>query len=118
LLVLMIPAAATALLAMMALPCMIGARPVAHYNAIVNNLRQLKNQKERWAAAHQKSGTDTPTPADLIPFFRSGQLPLSVMGETYHINQAGRNPTATIPSGLRLRQGTLRAGDEVTLPEH
>lgn len=105
------------LLAMIAIPNINGSLATSRYNAIINNLRVIDNQKQLWAAEQKKGDNDTPSEADLAPYFGSGRFPTSVMGETYNINNVGTQPTATIPSRLKMPRQTIEAGGMVALPD-
>jgi hypothetical protein len=68
------------LLAAMAIPSYMPARPVAYRNACINNLRMIQDAKLRWAAEKGKSTNDMPT-ADALygvngtnPFASSPQV--------------------------------------------
>ena len=52
-------------IAAVAIPSFIPARPTAHRNACVNNLRQIRDVKIEWARANHKLPTDVPTEEDL-----------------------------------------------------
>lgn len=106
------------LLAMIAIPNIQGSLATSRYNAIINNLRVIQNQKDLWSADQKKGDNDTPSQADLAPYFNQGKFPASVMGETYNINAVGVNPTATLPSRLKMPKMTIEAGGEVTLPDN
>ena len=106
------------LLAMIAIPAVGNSMATARYNSIINNLRVIQNQKQLWMAENKKGDSDTPTEADLAPYFNSGKFPTSVMGETYNINPAGQNPTATLPSRLKMAKKTIEAGGQVKLDEN
>lgn len=105
------------LLAMMAIPNINGSLATSRYNAIINNLRVIDNQKQLWAADQKKGDNDTPGEADLAPYFSNGKFPASVMGETYNINSVGTQPTATISSRLKMPKQTIEAGGTVSLPD-
>lgn len=106
---------ALGLFALVAIP-QTGSRPTSTYQEIVNNLRVIDNQKQLWAATWKKGDNDTPSTADLAPYFSNGRFPTSVMGETYNINNVGTQPTATVPSRLETPQMTIEAGGTVALP--
>lgn len=91
------------------------SRPPAHW-IIVPNLRVIDNQKRIWAAEHQKHNGDTPTPEDLAPYFQGGKFPQPVIGETYHINRVGLQPTATAHSRLKMGKMTIEAGGTIIIP--
>lgn len=106
------------LLAMIAIPAVGNSMATARYNSIINNLRVIQNQKQLWMAENKKGDSDTPTESDLAPYFNSGKFPTSVMGETYNINPCGQNPTATLPSRLKMAKKSIEAGGQVTLDEN
>jgi len=103
------------LLAMAAIPSINVALATGRYNAIVNNLRVIDNQKHLWAAANKKGDDAMPTEVDLAPFFGNGRFPSKVIGETYSINAVGTLPTATVPSGLRMPHQVIEAGGIIAL---
>jgi prepilin-type N-terminal cleavage/methylation domain-containing protein len=105
------------LLAMIAIPNINGSLATSRYNAIINNLRVIDNQKQLWAAENKKGDNDSPTETDLAPYFGNGRFPASVMGETYNLNNVGTQPTATIPSRLKMPKQTIEAGGTISLPE-
>jgi prepilin-type N-terminal cleavage/methylation domain-containing protein len=106
------------LLAMIAIPAVGNSMATARYTSIINNLRVIQNQKQLWAAQEKKGDNDTPSEADLAPYFNTGKFPTSVMGETYNVNPVGQNPTATLPSRLKMAKKTIEAGAQVTLDEN
>jgi prepilin-type N-terminal cleavage/methylation domain-containing protein len=105
------------LLAMIAIPNINGSLATSRYGAIISNLRVIDNQKQLWAADNKKGDNDTPSEADLAPYFQNGRFPATVMGETYNINNVGTQPTATIPSRLKMAKMTIEAGGTVALPD-
>ncbi len=105
------------LLAMIAIPNINGSLATSRYNAILNNLRVIDNQKQLWAADQKKGDNDTPSETDLAAYFSNGKFPASVMGETYNINNVGTQPTATISSRLKMPKMTIEAGGTVSLPD-
>lgn len=61
----------------------------------VANLRQLENVKQQWGVEHQKDGNDTPTLAELTPYFR---FPIGCpVNGTYTINALSNKATCSIP---------------------
>ena len=86
-------------------------------NVIVHNLRVIDSQKHAWADEHKKGDNDTPSEADLSPYFQNGKFPPAVIGETYNINPVGRQPTATTPSRLKMAKMTIEAGSVITIPD-
>lgn len=105
------------MLAMIAIPNIKGSLATSRYNAIINNLRVIDNQKALWAAEQKKGDNDTPSESDLAPYFQNGRFPARVMGETYNINNVGTEPTATIPSPLKMGGRVIEAGGTVAMPE-
>jgi hypothetical protein len=103
---------------MIAIPAVGNSMATARYNSIINNLRVIQNQKQLWMAENKKGDNDTPAESDLAPYFNSGKFPTSVMGETYNINPCGQNPTATLPSRLKMAKRAIEAGGQVTLEEN
>ncbi len=106
------------LLAMIAIPAVGNSMATARYTSIINNLRVIQNQKQLWAAQEKKGDNDSPSEADLAPYFNTGKFPTSVMGETYNINPVGQNPTATLSSRLKMAKKVIEAGGQVTLEEN
>lgn len=106
------------LLAMIAIPAIGTSMNTARHTSIVNNLRVIQNQKQLWAAQEKKGDNDTPTEADLAPYFNTGKFPSAVVGETYNINPVGQSPTATLASRLKLAKKVFEAGSQVTLDEN
>ncbi len=105
------------LLAMIAIPNINGSLATSRYNAIINNLRVIDNQKQLWAADQKKGDNDEPSQTELAPYFGGGRFPASVMGETYNINVVGTPPTATISSRLKMPKQTIEAGGTISMPE-
>lgn len=93
------------------------SRAPSPYSTIVNNLRVIDNQKQLWAATWKKADDDTPSEADLVPYFGDGRFPKSVLGETYNINNVRTRPTATLRSRLKTPGMTLEAGSTVAIPD-
>lgn len=87
-------------------------------NVIVHNLRVIDSQKHAWADERKKGDNNTPSEADLSPYFQNGKFPPAVIGETYHINPVGQRPTATTPSRLRWGKLTIEAGSVITIPDN
>lgn len=80
---------------------------------IVHNLRVIELAKTQWAFDYQKTPIDTPSEADLAPFFNGGEFPRPIGGERYILNPIGKAPSAILTHQL----GELPGGGEVTLPE-
>ena len=95
------------LLAGIAIPSAIPARPAAQRNACIFNLRAIQDAKIDWSREKNKESTDVPSPADLYATeHTSGFLrgPLSCpRGGTYTIGSVGQDPTCTFSNlGHRL----------------
>jgi prepilin-type N-terminal cleavage/methylation domain-containing protein len=101
------------MLAMVAVPNVKRALETSRYNTIVANLRTIDMVKTQWAAENKKGDADVPTEQDLAPYFSGQRFPVSVVGETYNINNVGQAPTATIPVKLR----DIQAGGTMGMPE-
>ena len=105
------------LLAMIAMPAITGSMNTARYNAIINNLKVIDNQKALWSADHKTGDGKEPTEADMAPYFNNGKFPALVMGEHYNLNPVGTPPTATIPTRLKMPKMTIESGGTIELPD-
>jgi hypothetical protein len=65
----------------------VNAPETAQKDTCTNNLRQIDDAKQQWAVENKKNETDRPTPDDLKPYLREGQLPVCPAGGTYTINR-------------------------------
>lgn len=101
------------LLAMIAIPNVKRSLDKARLQAIRVNLRTIDSVKTQWAAENKKGGNETPSEADLAPFFNGGKFPAKVVGETYQINAVDQPPTALLGSKLL----DIPAGGTVTMDE-
>lgn len=101
------------LLAMIAIPNVKRALDKARLQAIRVNLRTIDSVKTQWAAENKKGGNETPSEAELAPFFNGGKFPAKVVGETYQINAVDQPPTALLGSKLL----DVPAGGTVTMDE-
>ena len=101
------------LLAMIAIPNVKRALERARLQAIRVNLRTIDSVKTQWAAENKKGGNETPTEADLAPFFQGSKFPTPVVGETYQINNVDAPPTAITQSKLL----DVPAGGTITMDE-
>lgn len=101
------------LLAMIAIPNVKRSLDKARLQAIRVNLRTIDSVKTQWAAENKKGGNETPSEADLAPFFNGGKFPAKVVGETYQINAVDQPPTALMGSKLL----DIPAGGTVTMEE-
>lgn len=113
----MIVVAIIGMLATMALPAIQGSMNKANYNAILNNLKVIDNQKTLWSTEHKSGDGKEPSETDLAPYFNNGRFPSPIIGEHYNINPVGTPPTATIPTRLKMPKMTIEAGGTVELPQ-
>jgi len=84
------------MLAAIAIPNFVKAREVAQQNACINNLRQIDAAKHQWALEKNRADTDTPTEADLTPYFKSHQFPACPAGGTYTIGAVNTLPSCSV----------------------
>jgi hypothetical protein len=96
------------LLAAIAIPSAIPARPAAQRNACISNLRAIRDAKTLWATANAKLPGDIPTEADI--FGANGVVgilrhrPDCPRGGVYSIGPIGQNPACTFSNkGHRLQ---------------
>ncbi len=85
------------MLAGIAIPNFVMARQTSQKNACLNNLRQIDGAKHQWALENKKTNTDTPTRADLQPYFRNQKFPVCPAGGTYTINPVSDPPECSHP---------------------
>jgi hypothetical protein len=84
------------LLLAIALPSFISPRMVRSQNSCVNVLRQIEGAKDQWITERHKTTNDTPTWADLRPYFKDA-VPLQCPnGGTYIIGRCDELPTCSI----------------------
>jgi type II secretory pathway pseudopilin PulG len=94
LLEIMIVVGIVGILAGMAAMSITGPRRAAQTNTCIANLRQLENAKQEWAFEKNKTGGDTPTLAEIKPYFRfSPDCP--ALG-SYTINAVSNKATCSI----------------------
>ena len=67
-------------------------------DACINNLRMIAGAKQQWALENKKSATDTPTAADIAPYFPKNNPIVCPAGGTYSINAVNVAPTCTVPT--------------------
>lgn len=67
----MIVVAIIALLAAIAVPSFLRARKRSQASTILNDLRLIDSAKDQYAIETNKSGSVTPAPADLKPYFKT-----------------------------------------------
>jgi len=92
------------LLAVIAVTNWMLARDTSRLNVIRRNLREIDAAKEQWALEKkQPEGTAVSGVADLSEYLRGGHVN-EVVQETYVPNPVGIPPTATLPTGVKLRQ--------------
>ncbi len=94
-----------AILASMAVPNLIKSRATAKSTVVMNNLRQLENAKQQWAAEQKAAPDAVPAAEDLKRYLgRSGSdgLPEPVAGEKYNIGKLGESPSAQLADGRRF----------------
>src|SRR5579862_408260 len=71
----------------------------AAWNDCINNLRMIDGAKQTWALETGKQATDTPTWADIQPYFNRGTnaaMPKCPSGGTYTIGAVGEKPKCSI----------------------
>lgn len=90
----MVVAGILGMLAALAIVTVSRPRERAQLVTCLANLRQLENVKQQWAVEHQKEGGDTPTMAELQPYFRYG-IGCPVSG-SYTINALTNKATCTV----------------------
>lgn len=106
--VLAIPVSLVALLlAAVAIPSAIPARPAAQRNACIFTLRAIQDAKTAWAKANNKSPADIPTETELYGTNGTGAIlrhrPDCPRGGIYTIGAVNQNPTCTFSNkGHRL----------------
>jgi len=81
-----------AMISAIAIPNFVKARQTSQKNACINNLRMIDAAKQQWALENKKTGTDTPTRADLKPYLGKGKFPVCPAGGTYTINPVNKSP--------------------------
>lgn len=95
------------LLAAMAIPSYMPARPVAYRNACINNLLMIQDAKLRWAIENGKPTNAIPTDADLYGMNgTNGFVPHRLTcprGGIYTFGTVAENPTCSLSEkGHRL----------------
>ncbi|HYV36698.1 MAG TPA: prepilin-type N-terminal cleavage/methylation domain-containing protein [Gemmataceae bacterium] len=94
----MIVVAIIGLLAAIAIPNFVKARTASQRAACIANLKQIEGAKATWALENKKTGTDTPTTADLYgPTKYIRDEPSCPAGGTYSINAVDARPTCNVP---------------------
>ncbi len=102
------------LLAMIAVPNVKRSLEKARLQAIKVNLRTIDSVKTQWAAENKKGGNETPSEADLAPYFNGGKFPAKVVGETYQINAVDLAPAALTSSKIL----DVPAGGTITMDDN
>jgi prepilin-type N-terminal cleavage/methylation domain-containing protein len=82
-----------------AVPQFMKSREGAYARACQSNLKQILGAKERWAMENNKGATDTPTWADLTPFFVK-TLPECPAGGAYSVGRLDQSPICDV-GGVR-----------------
>ena len=86
-----------AALALVAIPNYFPARPMAHRNACINNLRQIRDAKIEWARTNHKLPTDIPTEEDLVGTnMLLHFMPVCPGGGRYTFGAVNQNPTCSL----------------------
>jgi general secretion pathway protein G len=85
------------IIAAIAVPNFVKARRIAQQNACLNNLRQIDGAKQQWALENKKTGNDTPTREDLLPYLPNHKFPVCPAGGTYTINPVSDPPECSHP---------------------
>jgi len=87
----MIVVAVIGILAVIAIPNFVNARLKARESICMNNMRQIDSAKEQWALENGKATTDTPSPAEVSAYIRSG-FPECPSNGTYTIEDLSTLP--------------------------
>ena len=66
-------------------------------NACINNMRQIENAKQQWAAANGRPAGSLVNPPDIASFFPTKAVPSCPAGGIYTINPIGITPICNIP---------------------
>lgn len=95
------------LLAAIAIPSAIPARPVAQRNACIYNLGLIRDAKIQWAGANNKLAGAIPIEVDLCGTNGNTgilrEMPTCPRGGTYKIGDVGQNPSCSLSNkGHRL----------------
>jgi competence protein ComGC len=88
------------MLSAIAIPNFVKARETSQKNACLNNLRMLDAAKHQWALEKNKRQTDTPTMADLTPYFAQQSRPTCSQGGTYTLGRVDQAPTCSVHGSL------------------
>lgn len=83
----MIVVAIIGLLAAIAVPSFIRARQRSQATTVLNEARQMDGAKDQWALENNKTGTATPSFADLTPYLKAGSK-LATNGGSDAMNNA------------------------------
>jgi prepilin-type N-terminal cleavage/methylation domain-containing protein len=88
-----------AMLLAIAIPNFLRARDRSRAKACQSNLRMIVSAKEQWAMDNMRSGTDTPTAAELVSNYikgTSGTLPECPSGGVYSMGTLNTWPSCSI----------------------
>jgi len=66
-------------------------------NVCINNMRQIENAKQQWAAANGRPAGSLVNPPDIASFFPTKAVPSCPAGGIYTLNPIGINPICNIP---------------------
>lgn len=92
----MIVVAIIGLLAAIAIPSFAKIRTESRKQTCANNLRLIRDATEQWAMAANKTGTDTPGTADVVPYLKGGAMPTCPEGSlTYTLGDVATGPSCT-----------------------
>ena len=98
LLEIMIVVAIIGVLSAVAVPNLLQAIHDARQRACITNLQQIEGAKLRWALAHQKDASATPTEADLFGINAPiRDQPRCPSGGIYTLNPVEVKPTCSVP---------------------
>ncbi len=92
------------------------ARGIESYNRCWSNLALIDAAKAQWAVNNEKSGSDTPSWADLRPYFPdtwTNGMPICPKGGKYTIGQVNQLPRCSIggPDHSLLNGTAARVGE-------
>jgi prepilin-type N-terminal cleavage/methylation domain-containing protein len=89
----MIVVAIIGLLTAIAIPSFIKARTTSQTNICMENLTKIDHSKQEWALENKKTGTDTPTQAELEVYLKA--WPECPAGGSYTIGTVDTSPTCS-----------------------
>ena len=92
----MIVVAIIGLLLAIVVPNYVRARLTTQANACISNLKNIHWAKSQWAFEYRKKNTDTPTEAELSPYFNEQKMPTCPGGGIYRINEVADPPRCSL----------------------